>query len=201
LRNGLLSSAAVYAIFAFLLALVALTVKAQLPLIDPDLALIYGFAKLLPPGLLGLATVLLFSAIMSSVDTYIFTAASSVVQDFFKLDKKKAVKYIKNTLIILSIIGLIITILIQSLVIGSYIFVSFVVVLAVAVLATWIKKSVRQTTLLFGFVFGIIGLAAFLIISLLRGYIEPTIVLVALASSIVGIIIGAVISSIKNAKN
>jgi len=197
LRNGILSAALVYAVFAFLLGLVALTVKAQFPGIDPDLALIHGFGNLLPAGLLGLALVLLFSAIMSSIDTYIFTAASAAVQDFFKLDKKKTVKYIRNTILIMSVLALIIAILIHSLVIGSYIFVSFMVILAVAVISTWIKKTIKQRTLIIEMIVGVIGLAVFLIISLLKGYIEPTIVLVALASSIVGLIIGRIVSLFK----
>lgn len=83
LKRGLILSVIVYAFMAFLLALVALTIKAQFPDIDPDLALIQGFGSLLPAGLLGLASILLFAAIMSSIDTYIFTGASAVVQDFF----------------------------------------------------------------------------------------------------------------------
>jgi len=74
LKKGLLLSALVYFIFSFLLALVAITIKVKFPGVDPDLALIHGFANLLPTGLLGLAAVLLFAAIMSSIDTYIYSS-------------------------------------------------------------------------------------------------------------------------------
>ncbi len=59
---------------------------------DPDLALIHGFQNLLPQGIIGLATALLFSPIMSSLDTYIYTGASSIVQDFLKLKKNRSGK-------------------------------------------------------------------------------------------------------------
>ena len=84
LRNGLWLSLGFYTLMALMLALVALTIKAQFPGIDPDLALIQGFKNLLPSGLLGLSMVLLFAAIMSSLDTYIYTGASALIQDFFK---------------------------------------------------------------------------------------------------------------------
>ncbi|MEE9525942.1 MAG: hypothetical protein V3V78_05040 [Candidatus Woesearchaeota archaeon] len=196
-RNGILSSAAIYAVFAFLLALVALTVKTKFPAVDPELALIHGFGNLLPAGLLGLSVVLLFSAIMSSIDTYIFTASSAIIQDFLKLDKTKTIEYIRKTIFVLSILAVLITILIQSLTIGTYIVVSFIVVLAIATIATWINKKIKKTTLLSEFIFGLIGMMIFLVISLSKGYIQPTIVLVALASSLLGLIIGAVISLFK----
>ena len=189
LRNGILASAVVYAVFAFLLSLVALTIKIKFPLIDPDLALIHGFGALLPAGLLGLSVVLLFSAIMSSIDTYIFTASSAIVQDFFK---KNVVNNIRKVIFLLSILAVIIAILIQSLVLGSYLVVAFIIVLAVVVISTWIKKNITQRTLLFEFIFGLIGLIFFLGYSLNRGYIGSMIVMVSLGCSILGLIVGGI---------
>jgi len=193
-KKGILLSVLIYAIFALLLALVALTVKIKFPNVDPDLALVYGFGNLLPTGLVGLAVVLLFSAIMSSIDTYIFTASSAIIQDFFNIGKEKTVKYIRRTIFIISILAIIVAILIQSLVIGSYLIVSFIVVLAIAVIASWIKNDIKQTTLICEFIIGTIGLVIYLIVSLSKGYIQPTIVIVSLGSSILGLIIGGTIS-------
>ena len=92
LKKGIILAALVYAGFAFLLGLVALTIKARFPEIDPDLALIYGFNHLLPRGLLGLSVVLLFAAIMSTIDTDIFTGSSIIVQDFFNWNKQRTIK-------------------------------------------------------------------------------------------------------------
>ncbi|MAG41303.1 MAG: hypothetical protein CL951_05265 [Erythrobacteraceae bacterium] len=193
LKNGLLLSVVIYAVFAFLLALIALTVKVQFPNIDPDLALIYGFQQMLPSGILGLAVVLLFAAIMSSLDTYLFTGASSIVQDFFHADKKTLIKMIRMTIFGLSIIALVLSIAIQSLIIGSYLFIAFMVVLAIAVLATWIKKNVKATTLFFEFVIGLLGLLVYLVFSLFQGEVNPLIVIVTLIFSLLGLGIGSLV--------
>ena len=197
LRNGMLLSVLFYAFLAFLIALVALTVKASFPNIDPDLALIYGFANLLPAGLLGLSVVFLFAAIMSSIDTYIFTGASAIIQDFFEWDKEKIVRNIKKLIFVLAVAGTLASILIQSLIIGSYIFVAAEVALGAVVIATWIKRTARKRTLFIGMVVGLIGFFVYLVISLMNGVVEPTIVVVTLAATLVGLGIGGLVSWIK----
>lgn len=196
-KNGLLISVVIYAIMAFLLSLIALTVKVQFPEVDPDLALIHGFANLLPEGLLGLSVVLLFAAIMSSVDTYIFTAGASLVQDFFEWDKKKTVKLLRKVILILAILATILSILIQDLIIGSYIFVSFVVVIAIAVLATWVKPTIKERTLVLEFIFGMVGMISFVMYGLTSGGITPSLVIEVLVSSLLGLIIGGIYSLIR----
>lgn len=193
-RNGLLISVIIYAIMAFLLALIALTVKVQFPGIDPDLALIYGFAHLLPEGLLGLSVVLLFAAIMSSIDTYIFTAGASLIQDFFDWDKRRIVRALRKVIFALAVLATLLSILIQDLLIGSYIFVSFVVVIAIAVLATWIKPSIKEKTLVTEFIFGMIGMIGFVIYGLSSDGITPSIVIAVLVSSLLGLFVGGILS-------
>lgn len=197
LKSGLLWSVIIYAFVAFLLSIVALTVKSTFPGVDPDLALVYGFANLLPSGLLGLSVVLLFGAIMSTIDTGIFTSASAIILDFFDWPKEKTVRYIKGVILLLSLIGFILAILIQDLIIGSYIFVTFIMVVAVVVMSTWIKPRIKQRTLLFGFFIGLIISVAFMIYNLLLGNIQPTIVIVGLIASIIGILIGGLYTLIK----
>ncbi len=198
LRNGILLSAFVYFIFALLLALVALVVKLNFPAIDPDLALIHGFAYLVPSGFLGLAVLLLFAAIMSSIDTYIFTGASSIIQDFFNWDKRKTVRGIKKVIFCLAILGTIVAILIQNLVISSYIFISCVTVLSVVVITTWIKKKTKPLTLSIGFLIGLFCLASILIyFGLFAGGIKPILAIFALLSTIIGLLIGGAISFFK----
>ena len=200
LRNGLVLSLFFYAAMALMLALIALTIKAQFPSIDPDLALIHGFRSLLPAGLLGLSTVLLFAAIMSSLDTYIYTGASALIQDFFKWTKQRLVKNIKRVIFAFAIIGIIIAISIQDLIIGSFIFASFYSVLALPVIATWIKSKIKARTVTISFITGILGVIIFIVINLIFGEITPTVVLVAIISSIIGLLIGGLISIIKKNK-
>ncbi len=190
LKNGILLSVAVYAVFSFLLALMALTIKASFPAIDPDLALIHGFANLLPAGLVGLSIILLFSAIMSSVDTYIFTASSSAVQDFFKREKKETVSLIRKALVIFTVFGALVAIIIQDLVISTYIFVAFYSVLAIPIIATWIRGRIKSISLILGFLFGIIATVILLLIYLPKGEVSASIVMIAIASTIVGLLLG-----------
>lgn len=201
LKKGMLISAPIYAFVGFLLGLVALTVKANFPEIDPDLALIHGFGHLLPQGLVGLSVVFLFAAIMSSIDTYFFTGSSAIVQDFFKLNKKKTVKNIKRTIFVLAILGTLISILIQSLIIGSYIFIAFILVLATVVVATWIKKRIRSLSLTIGFLAGSISIIFLLVYYMIFvGEIALEIVIIGILLTIVGLIIGGIASHFKHRK-
>lgn len=194
LKKGLLISVVFYGFVALMMGLVALTIKAKFPNIDPDLALVYGFNQVLPAGLLGLALVLLFAAIMSSLDTYTYTGASAIVQDFFTRTKRTTVRMIKKYIIILSIISLIVSILVQDLVIGSYLFVSFATILATVAIATWIKNDIKQRTLIWGTIVGLAGLITYLVISLMKGDVQPTIVIVGFASTLIGLGMGRIIS-------
>lgn len=96
-----------------------------------------------------------------------------------------------------TLISTLIAILIQSLVIGTYIFVAFYCILAIPVMATWIKKNIKPTTLIFGFVIGIIGNISYLAYTLPRGEITPIVVLAAFGSTLTGLLIGGVISFFK----
>ncbi len=195
LKKGIIWAAVIYFIFAFLLGLVALLVKVNFPDIDPDLALIYGFNNLLPQGFLGLAVVLLFAAIMSTIDTNIFTGASIIIQDFHNWDKIKTVKAMKKVIFILGIISTLIAILVQDLILSTYIFISFMIVLAVVVIATWIKKSIKPITLIFGLIIGIISITSLLIYYFFFGDgVQPAIVVLGILFTIIGLGIGALVS-------
>jgi len=198
LVNGLLLSVVIYFGFALLLGIVALTVKAKFPNIDPDLALIHGLSNMVPSGLIGLAVVLLFSAIMSSVDTYIFTGASIIVQDFTNLDKRRTVKNIKIAIVVLALLGTFVGILIQGLLMSAYIFAAFMLVIATAVLATWIRKRIKPFTLQTGFCVGIVALIILLIKSIaIEGEIQPTMVIAGIILTIIGLIAGGIISKFR----
>jgi len=193
-KKGIIMAAVVYAIFALLLGLVALTVKAHFPGIDPDLALVHGFGNLLPVGLLGLSLVLLFSAIMSSLDTYIFTASSGIVQDLF--NRKKDVKMMRTTIVILTILTAVLAIILKKLVISTYIFVTVILALGAVVIATWIRKKIKETTLLIGFIIGIKAIIALLVVYALTVGIQPTLAVIGLLATIIGLFIGGLYSKI-----
>ena len=124
---------------------------------------------------------------MSSLDTYIFTASSAISQDFFKRPKKETVGLIKKTAFLLTVLGAISAILIKNFTTSVYMFISSVIILATVVVATRIKKGLKEKTLLFGFGSGVLGAVVFTLLG--RG-IDPTIIVVSLVSTVVGLIIG-----------
>jgi len=201
LRNGLLLSNLFYFIFALLLTFLALVVKMNYPLVNPDLALIYGFVNLLPVGLVGLSMVLLFSAIMSSVDTYLFTGASAVIQDFFKVNKKDIINLIKTSLFIIALICTGIAILIQDLVISSYIIASFYSVIAIPTIASWVCPKIKPISLTFSFIFGLLFTIIFLIFSLKKGDISAIIVIGTIIATFLGLFFGKIVLIFKNKLN
>jgi len=196
-RNGWFISIVIYTFMVVLLSILALTVKSQFPNIDPDLALIHGFANLLPSGLVGLSVVLLFAAIMSSIDTYIFTTSSSIVQDFSSFDKEKTVKLMKRTMIIITVLATLLAIWVQNLVLSGYLFVSFVIVLSIPVIATWINKKVKHRTLMISFSLGLITLILSWIYIWVIGEFKVIILMPILGASILGLIIGKIVSYFK----
>lgn len=198
LKNGMVLSVLFYALMGLLLSLVALTVKVQFPDVDPDLALLNGFGSLLPPGLLGLASVLLFSAIMSTLDTNVFTGSSAIIQDFFDWKKKKAVKNLKKMILLFLVVLTLIGVLIQSLVISTYIVVAFYLVLAIPIMATWVRRKIKAITLVVGFLTGIFSVIFMLIYyGLVGDGIQPSLAIIAIILTIVGLIVGGIISFFK----
>ncbi len=195
-KKSIFYSVIVYFLLCLALSIIALVVRSLLPQLDPDTALIYGFSNLLSPGLAGLAIVLLFAAIMSSIDTYAFTASSAVIQGFFrKLNKRATVKSIRIILTLLLIISTIVVITLQNMVLSTYIFTGFIIVLAIPTLATWIRKKIKPLTLVISFIINFIGIIYLLITS---PVIEPALVSTMIVISISSLIIGGVISTIVN---
>jgi SSS family solute:Na+ symporter len=193
-KKSIFYSVIVYFLVCLALAIIALTVKSLLPQLDPDTALIYGFGKLLGPGLAGLAIVLLFAAIMSSIDTYAFTTSSAIIQDFFrKLNKGTTIKAIKIVLTMILILSTILVIALENMVLSTYIFTGFVIVLAIPTLATWFRKKINPLTLTISFIINFIGISYILLTS---PVIDPSLVSKMIIISIAGLLIGGVTSMI-----
>jgi len=132
---------------------------------------------------------------MSSLDTYIFIGASSLVQGFFNRKKEVIIRYIKYVTILFVGLATIIAILISSLILSSYIFIAFYTVLAIPVLATWMRPKIKPITLSYSFLCGLI----LAIIGLFLGFyfkmgITPSIVLISIVGSLIGFLIGALVS-------
>ncbi len=83
-KRSLFLSSVFYFIIGFILLMIGMVIRIDIPDISADTALIVGFSKLLPAGLAGLSVVIIYSAVSSSADTYMFTTASSVTQDILE---------------------------------------------------------------------------------------------------------------------
>jgi Na+/proline symporter len=92
IKTSLIISAVVSLFLGFLMTLIALSVKSKFPDILPQSAAAVGFSQMLPSGVLGLGLVVLFAAIMSTIDTFIFLLAVSFSRDFFSIPPKQIVK-------------------------------------------------------------------------------------------------------------
>ena len=97
-----------------------LFVQSKFPDIVPETALAVGFSNLLPNYLIGIGLVILFAAIMSSLDTFLFVLSTSVSKDFFsKFERLSHHKFATNTRfysVILGIIGIILALILTSIV-------------------------------------------------------------------------------------
>ncbi|MBI2050847.1 MAG: sodium:solute symporter family protein [Parcubacteria group bacterium] len=80
-RRGLLISGAFMLAIGVGITLIALSVRATTPGLDPSQTIVYGMTSLVPPQLLAFGIVLLFAAIMSTMDTFIFMLATNIVKD------------------------------------------------------------------------------------------------------------------------
>jgi Na+/proline symporter len=198
LKKSILSSVGLYLFVAAVVAVVGLVIKTQLPLLNPNIALVEGFVRLLPVGLSGLAVVVFFSAFMSSLDTYVYTASAALVHDFFgQLNKEQTVKAIRKAMFLLTIPATILSIAIGDIIDISFIFVAFVIILAFPVICTWVKPSIKSRTLNTMFAFSFVLLVSLVIIDFIQGTLNELIVLKALGLSMAGLVIGSVYSKIK----
>ena len=199
--RSLLGSIAVYFLVMGALTFVGLLVKEVLPELDPDTALVMGLADLLPAGLVGLAVVVFFAAFMSSIDTYAYTAASSLIQNHFRgLDKKQAVNWIQRALLGIVILGAAVAVWAKSLIDITFVFASIIITLAIPAIFSWVRPKIKSRTLNTGFAVGLIGLAILIGLSLARGDFSPTIVGHAVVTSLFGLAVGGVYSKISGMK-
>ncbi|MCA9495630.1 MAG: hypothetical protein KC589_01705 [Nanoarchaeota archaeon] len=197
LKKSILYSSLVYFIFGSLLTYIALLIRDTLPNIDPNIAFVNGLTQMLPAGLIGLTVVLLISAFMSSIDTYLYTASSAFVQNFMKEKNKDYIKKkIRITIFVFGIIGLILTILISNLVDSVYL-TAFVVVLAIPTIITWIKPKIDNVILKFGFIIGMVVVLSLLPFEFLKETVDPGIILKGIGATLFGLFIGWLYSILK----
>jgi Na+/proline symporter len=190
-------SSVFYIIVGFILLLIGLVIRADIPDIAPDTSLIVGFSRLLPVGLAGLSVVIIYSSVSSSADTYMFTASASVTQDFLEktgLTKKENLrKTMRYSMMVLMILGIAMALVLRDIVDATFFFVSLTMSLGLLVLVLWISPRINKLSVNLSIFFCLIGVIvpAFFI------GISEDLVLWAFAFCLGGVLIGLIITWIK----
>ncbi|MFH0756375.1 MAG: sodium:solute symporter family protein [Bacteroidota bacterium] len=201
-RRSIAMSSLFYIIVGVILLLVGLIIKAEMPLIDPNTSLILGFAALLPVGLAGLSVVIIYSAVSSSADTYMFTAAASVSQDFLEKAGLTQTAKLKVTMrfsmVILMALGIIMSLILKDLVDTTFFFVSLTMSLGLLILVMWIYPKINRISVNLSILLCLLGV---LIPSAVIGIskIGENLVIWAFAFCLAGIALGLVIDPVVKA--
>ena len=194
LKKGFILSMILLPLLIISVVIIGVVIKGYLPEADPEIAFIKGLIELLPAVLMGLGGVLMFSAIMSSVDTFVFTNTSVFLQDFVlrgkKISREKLVKYFRIVMVFVMFAGVISSYLLRSVIISSYLWVALGIILGTGMIATWIFKKLSNLSLSLGFVF---GLAIFSYVVATNAF-TPLVVGYSFASTVLGLVIGSIIS-------
>lgn len=199
-KRSILLSSVFYIIVGFILLLIGLVIRADIPDIEADTSLIVGFSRLLPVGLAGLSVVIIYSSVSSSADTYMFTASASVTQDFLEktgLTKKEDLrKTMRYSMVVLMMLGIGMALILRDIVDATFFFVSLTMSLGFLVLVIWIYPKINRHSVnlsIFACLIGVIIPASIIGIS-------EVLVQWAIGFCIIGLLIGLVIHAIKPAK-
>lgn len=119
-KKSLIWTGILTAFMLFIIILMGMFVQSRFPNIVPETALAIGFSQLLPSYLVGIGLVILFAAIMSSLDTFLFLLSTSVSKDFFakfeRFSKHDFVKHTRLFAVVIGIVGIILALLLTSIV-------------------------------------------------------------------------------------
>ncbi len=197
LKRSLILSSIFYVIIGVILLMIGMVIRIAIPDLQAESALIVGFSKLLPAGLAGLSVVIIYSAISSSADTYLFTSAASVTQDF--LEKSKLIKpeklfiTMRITMAVMMTLGIILALILRNFVDATFFFVSMTMSLGFLVLVMWIYPKINRYSVNFSIFFCLIGV---IVPAILRG-IDEVLVSYAWGLCILGLIFGFIMNKIK----
>jgi len=196
-RRSIALSSLFYIIVGFILLLIGLIIRADIPDISPDTSLIVGFSRLLPVGLAGLSVVIIYSAVSSSADTYMFTASASVTQDFLEKAGLTKTGNLKKTMrwsmLVLMILGVTMALILRDIVDATFFFVSLTMSLGLLVLVIWIYPKLNRISVWLSILFCLIGV---ILPAIIFG-ISEKLVMWAFAACLFGILLGFIIDRIR----
>jgi Na+/proline symporter len=199
-RRSIALSSLFYIIIGFILLLIGLVIRTDIPDISPDTSLIVGFSRLLPVGLAGLSVVIIYSAVSSSADTYMFTASASVTQDFLEKtgltkssDLKKTMRW---SMLILMILGVSMALILRDIVDTTFFFVSLTMSLGLLVLVIWIYPKLNRISVWLSILLCLVGV---IVPAVIFG-ISEKLVMWAFAACMVGVLLGLIIERFRKSR-
>jgi SSS family solute:Na+ symporter/sodium/proline symporter len=199
-KRSLFLSSIFYIIIGFILLLIGLVIQAAIPDISAETSLIVGFSRLLPVGLAGLSVVIIYSSISSSADTYMFTTAASVTQDFLEktgLTKAEKLKSsMRASMVVLMILGITMALVLKDIIDTTFFFVAMTMSLGFLTLVIWIYPRVNRHSVNFSIAFCLVGV---IIPAILYG-ISEDLIIYAIGLCLTGVLIGIVVNFISPAK-
>ncbi len=193
-KRSLFLSSVFYLIIGFILMMIGLVIRTDLPDIEAGTSLIVGFSSLLPVGLAGLSVVIIYSAVSSSADTYLFTTAASVTQDFLEksgiLTKEKLFITMRVCMAVLMVLGVTMALILKDIIDTTFFFVSLTMSLGFLVLVIWIYPNINRHSVNFSIFFCLIGV---IVPAIIFG-ISTTLIIYAWALCIIGLLAGIVVN-------
>lgn len=159
LKNGLIISAVSYLFIGVILTVVGLIIHTTFPSLDPNSALVVGLSKLLPVGLVGFAIVAFYSAIMSSADTYLFTANASLTRDILErlgLVKDSLIRT-KVYLVFLGMLSIVLVLFVRTIVHATFLFTSLIMSAGIVVLIVLLFPRINRDSVFVGLLAGLCG--------------------------------------------
>ena len=187
-KIGIIGSSAIVLIIGIALSIIGLLTQNLFPDIKPDDALTIGISHLLTKGFLGVGMVLLFSVIMSTLDTMLFVTSMNISNDFishkWSISKSNKVKYTRYSIIILEIIGTIFAIYIQNIISVGLALSGIGFSLVPSIIGSF-KYKLSSLAVIISIVSGLISI----LIVLLLGIIGPETSIISLPVSFVVLII------------
>lgn len=193
-RRSLIISSVFYFIIGLILLAIGLVIRVDLPDIEAGTSLIVGFSKLLPVGLAGLSVVIIYSAVSSSADTYLFTTSASVTQDFLQksgwVKDEKLFATMRICMAVLMVLGVIMALILKDIIDTTFFFVSLTMALGFLVLVLWIYPDLNRYSVNYTIVLCLIGVV---IPAIILG-ISTTLIIYAWGLCIVGLLMGIVVN-------
>lgn len=192
-RNSLFFTSLLFLIFGLAVTLIGVAAYNHFPEIDPNQAFFWGLAALVPAWLLGAGIVMVFAAIMSTIDTEVYLLASSIAKDFIAQTKKEISdtdlsKIIRPTMIVLVLFAMSIAIFVRDILTVLFGLASFGLSVSPAIVGSLFWK-LKPKAVFFSMLGGVLTFSALIVL----GQFNPDNAVATLPGALVFLIVGQIV--------